>query len=77
MGFDTCVLIITEVPNQLASLGDCHHDANTTASVGLLAVLRFSINYEMPLLNVCGVIGDRSCFLAKEEVEGIKLLLGV
>ena len=77
MGFDTCVLIIMKMTNQLAYLGGCHHDAKTTSSVGLLAVLRFRINYKMPLLKICDIIGDRSYFLAKEEVKGIKLLLGV
>lgn len=77
MGLDTWVLILMKIPNQLAYWGDCHHDASTTGSVGLLAVLRFSINYKMSLLKICGIIGDRSYFLAKEEVKGIKLLLGV
>lgn len=66
-----------KIPSRLAYLGRCHHDASTTGFIVFLAVLRFSVIYEMHLFKTRGTVGNRSYFFTKEEVKGIELLPGV
>lgn len=42
-----------------------------------LAVLKVCENYKMYLFKICGIVGDRSCFLAKKEVKKMESFPGL